>query len=88
MGVNQSRAAMARNVTDATEDAKMIGFNQEGLACLWFGGYGFNVYDAARGWQEVDHFTSGQLAGGQMSEIEKEMAARDRMRSEGFNVVE
>jgi nitrous oxide reductase accessory protein NosL len=88
MGVNQSRSALNRNVNDAVNGAKLIGFNDDGEACVWSGGYSFNVYDAARDWHEIRHFTSGALAAGDASDIEQEMAARDRMESEGFEVVE
>lgn len=89
VGVNATRSGMVRQMTDATEGANLIGFNEEGLACVWFGGYGFNVYDAARDWQEVDHFTSGQLAGLTDKEAPEGYGyAKERMKSEGFNVVE
>jgi len=87
--VNATPAGLAQNVTDATEHARLIGFNDDGEACVWCGGYGFNVYDAAREWQETRHFTSGELAG--VSDCSTEDAhelARERMRSEGFLPVE
>ena len=87
MGVNQSRSGLNRNVNDATDDAKLIGFNDDGEACVWHGGYSFNVYDAARDWHETRAFTSGKMAG-DLSAIEMEMAARDRMKSEGFQPIE
>lgn len=87
--VNATRRGIATNLSHAVEGAKMIGFNSHGEACVWFGGYGFNVYDAARQWHEVRHFTSGKLAGLTDKESDKgRLFARQRMRSEGFEVVE
>ena len=88
-GVNQTRGGMAQNVTDATEHARLIGFNDEGLACVWSGGYTFNVYDAARDWNEVTAFTSGQMAG--LTDYDSPEAygyAKERMKSEGYEPVE
>ena len=84
--VNATRAGMAQNVNDATEHARLIGFNDDGEACVWAGGYTFNVYDAAREWQETRMFTSGEMAAG-VSDCSTEDAiemASERMRSEGF----
>jgi len=84
--VNQSRSEMSHQINRVTDEAKMIGFNDEGEACLWYGGVTFNVHDAARDWQELRAFTSMKLAR-DSSDIEREMAARGRMESEGFNVI-
>ena len=87
--VNASRRGLAQNVKDATEHARLIGFNSDGEACVWSGGYTFNVYDAARDWHETRAFTSGELAG--VSDCATKDAhdlARERMRSEGFLPVE
>ena len=81
-GVNATRSGMARNVTDATEGAELIGFNEHGEACVWSGGYTFNVYDAAREWQESRHFTSGKMV-----DWSDEEHARDTMEGRGFNVI-
>lgn len=80
---------MAQKVTRATDGAKLIGFNDDGLACVWYGGYSFNVYDAARDWQEVDHFTSGELAGiASKFADEKRDHAKHRMENMGYEIVE
>jgi len=80
---------METNMSRAVRGAKLIGFNNDGLACVWSGGYGFNVYDAARDWQEVDHFTSGELAGiSEKFEDERRDHARFRMEDMGYTVVE
>jgi len=83
MGVNQSRGALNQTVTDAVKDAKLIGFNDQGKACVWSGGYTFNVYDAARDWQEIRAFTSGQMV-----EYADKVLAKSRMQTEGFRVIE
>lgn len=71
------------------EGAKLVGWNRKGQMCVWFGGYSFNVFDAARNWQEVRHFTSGQISGlTEKDSPEGRGYAKARMRSEGFNVVE
>jgi len=80
--VNATRNGMARSVTDATEHARLIGFNDDGLACVWAGGYTFTVYDAARGWSEVRSFTSGKMIGSFDEE-----SAREHMKIEGFDPV-
>jgi len=81
--VNTSRSAMSRNVTDAVEGAKLIGFNDDGEACVWSGGYSFNVYDAARDWSESRHFTCGHMV--EWADKEK---AKEMMESKGFEIVE
>jgi len=87
--VNATRGGLAQNINHATEDAKLIGFNDDGLACVWSGGYGFNVYDAVQDWHEVDHFTSGKLAGLTDKTSEKgRQYARQRMEAEGFDPVQ
>jgi len=86
--VNATRSGLAQNVTNATEGAKLIGFNDDGEACVWFGGYTFNVYDAARDWQESRAFTSGQMAG--LTDYDAPEAygyAEERMKSEGFEPI-
>jgi len=75
-------------MTDALDGAKMVGYNDDGHLCAWYGGYSFNVYAAQSDWREVDHFTSGELAAGDASDIEREMAARDRMKMADFEIVE
>jgi len=86
--VNASRSKMARKVSDATDEACLIGFNDNGLACVWYGGYGFNVFDVARDWQEVDYFTSGELAGiAEKFDDERRKHAEWRMESEGYDVI-
>ena len=80
--VNATRDGMARNVSDATEHARLIGFNDDGLACVWTGGYSFTIYDAARGWKEVRSITSGKIIGSQ-----EEESAREHMRKQGFDPV-
>jgi len=80
--VNATRAGLAQNVTDATKNAELIGFNDEGNACVWSGGYSFTVYDAAREWQEVRHFTNGAMVDEKTEEL-----AREQMESEGFSPV-
>lgn len=80
--VNASRHGMATNVTRAVRKAELIGFNHDGHACVWYGGYSFNVYDAARDWQEISHFTSGDMV--DWSNQEK---ARKRMEKEGFKII-
>ena len=84
--VNQSRSEMNHQINRVTDDAKMIGFNNEGEACVWYGGVTFNIYDAARDWQELRCFTSMKLAR-DSSDIDRKLAARGRMESEGFTVV-
>jgi hypothetical protein len=87
--VNASRSKMAKNVVQATKGAKLIGFNGDGEACVWFGGYTFNVFDAARDWEEVRMFTSGKMAS--LTDYETDEAygyAKTRMLSEGFKIVE
>ena len=87
--VNASRRRLAQNVNNATDDAKIIAFNDDGEACVWFGGYSFSVYDAANDWREVRHFTSGQIAGlAEKDSKEGRGYARARMRSEGFDPIE
>jgi len=81
--VNATRAGLAQNVTDATEGAELIGFNDDGEACVWCGGYSFSVYDAARDWDEVRHFTSGQMVDWKDKEPAREMMERN-----GFEIVE
>lgn len=77
------------NMSDAMNGAKLAGFNELGHMCLWFGGYSFNVYDAARNWEEVDHFTSGQISGlSEKDSPEGRGYAKARMRSEGYTIVE
>jgi hypothetical protein len=88
-GVNATRAGLAQNVTDATEGARLIGFDENGRACVWHGGYSFNVYDATRDWQEVDHFTSGIIAGLSNKQGENaKQAARRLMQNHGYDLVE
>jgi hypothetical protein len=82
MGVNESRRGLESNVNHAVDDAKVIGFNGQGEACVWSGGHGFNVYDAARDWQEVGHFTSGTMV-----DHENEEKARERMKMDGFDPI-
>ncbi len=83
--VNASRHGLAQNVNDATEHTRLIGFNDDGEACVWSGGYTFNVYDAAQNWQELRVFTSGELAGvSDCSTNDAIELAKERMRSEGF----
>jgi len=82
VGVNATRGGMARKLSSAVEGAELIGFNTEGEACVWSGGYSFNVYDAARDWQEVRHFTDGRMV-----DWSDEQQAKERMESEGFEVI-
>lgn len=77
------------NMAEALDGAKLVGYNGDGKMCAWFGGYSFSVYDAADDWGEISHFTSGQLAG--VSDYDATEAyeyAKQRMRSEGFTVIE
>jgi len=67
--------------------AKMIGYSDTGTICVWYGGYGFNVYETG-GWEEVEHFASGELAGGQDTEEARRQIAALRMEMDGFTVVE
>jgi len=83
VGVNATRGGMARKMSKAVEGAKLIGFNDEGEACVWSGGYSFNVYDAARDWSELRHFTSGQMVDWKDKEPAREMMERN-----GFEIVE
>lgn len=88
MGVNDSRHSKVSNMKDAVENARLIGFNDSGEACVWYGGYGFNVYDAARDWSEITHFSSGELASiGDRTLQEAYGIAQKRMKAEGFEVV-
>ncbi len=87
--VNVSRAKMAQKLNHAIRAARLIGFDDDGHACVWSGGYGFNVYDAARDWSEIGHFTSGDLAAvTDYDSDEARQMARERMESEGFEPVE
>jgi len=73
---------MARKMNRALEGAKLIGKDNQGRICVWSGGYSFNVYDALNDWQEVRHFSSGQMV-----EFSDEETARQRMENEGFEVI-
>ncbi len=88
--VNASRRGLAQNVRDATRHARLIGFNDEGHACVWCGSYTFNVYDAPRDWSEIEVFSSGQMAAGvsDCSTQDAQDMAKSRMRSEGFFPIE
>jgi len=87
--VNATRRGTASKISDATDSAKLIGFNEEGLMCAWYGGCGFNVYDVTGSWNKVDHFTSMELAGmAQKFDEERRSYAKHRMESEGFQIVE
>jgi hypothetical protein len=83
----ESQRPMASEVITAMEEAKEIAWNDHGELAVWCGGYSFNVYDPTRGWQEVDHFTSGAIAGLQdKTGDDARVLARSRMESEGFTV--
>ena len=77
---------MVSMTTHRLDGAKMIGYSDSGL-CVWFGGYGFNVYEPV-GWEELQHFTSGALCGEIQSEKRKRELAKERMEMEGFTVIE
>jgi hypothetical protein len=79
----EHKPAMVANMNHALNYAKVIGFNDDGHACVWSGGYTFNVYDAAGDWGEVRHFTSGAMV-----DYSNEEKARKRMEDEGFEVFE
>lgn len=77
------------DVSRRLEGAKLVAWNRSGEVCVWYGGYSFQVFDAARSWQEVRHFTSGAIAAlTEKDSPEGREAAKDRMKSEGFVVVE
>ena len=85
MSVDESMSQMC----DRLDSAKLVGWNEKGLMCVWYGGYSFNVYDVLTGWNEVDHFTSGQISGlSEKDSPEGRGCAKARMRSEGYTVVE
>lgn len=89
MTVTESRSEKVERVNNAKNGAKLIGFNDRGQACIWYGGYSFSVYDLVD-WQEVETFTSGQLAGVPTSESDelKKDIARQHMESRAFEPVE
>jgi hypothetical protein len=82
-GVNQTRGGMVSNLNQAKKGAQLIGFNDSGEACIWSGGYTFNVYDAARDWNEIRSFTSGRMVDWKDKE-----PARELMEKRGFEIVE
>jgi hypothetical protein len=87
--VNATRGAMNQAMSDAVDGGRLIGFNYSGEACVWYGGHSFHVYDAARDWSEVRMFTSGQLMAITDHETpEATEYAKQRIRSEGFQLVE
>lgn len=73
---------------EAMTGAKMVGIKagvgDSTIFGCWFGGYGFNVYDSHG--NEVNHFTSGELAG-DVSDDNKRRLAQERLESEGFEVL-
>ena len=78
------------NLTEVFDGAKLIGWKESKYdypkICVWYGGYGFNVY-GANNFGEVDYFSSGELAG----DIDGEEAvsvAKSRIKSEGYEVIE
>jgi predicted DNA-binding transcriptional regulator YafY len=86
--VNQSRRGIVQNMDEAISEAKIIAFNDDGEACVWFGGVMFHVYDAARSWQKVRNFKSSRIAGLREQDGEEALSeARNRMESKGFKVI-
>lgn len=72
------------------EDAKLIGYTTNSYdyarLCVWYGGYSFNVY-SANNYNEVSHFTNGEMAG--MTDMdEKKTKAKEVMEERNFTVIE
>lgn len=91
MGTTQSVNSFAqdRNMSNCIKGAKLIGWNNAGEMCVWFGGYSFQVFDAAREWDEKRTFTSGKIAGLQNKDSDRgRELAKDRMELDGFTVIE
>jgi hypothetical protein len=82
------RSLRSHKIARATNNARLIGFNDEGNAAVWSGGYTFNVYDASGDWSNVRVFTSGKLTG--LSDYDDDLAyeiASERMSNEGFEPI-
>lgn len=75
-------------MSEAMRSAKLIGWNQSGEMCVWFGGYSFSVFNAVTDWSEKRHFTSGKISGlsNKDSDRGRELAI-ERMEMEGFTVI-
>lgn len=85
----EQRYEAEQNMQRALRSAVLLGVNDNGHMAVWSGGYSFNVYDAAGDWDEVDHFTSGDLAGMQdQTSPEGVEAARERMEMGGYEVID
>lgn len=82
VGINATRDGLAENVNEAIEDARLIGWDDKGHACVWYGGYSFSVYDVVGDWSEVGHFTNGDMV-----DSDDESKAAERMENEGFTPV-
>ena len=87
VSVNASRKGTVSKMDRAFQGAKLVGQNRDGELCMWYGGYSFNVYDAARDWDECRTFSSGALAGDVSGDEAREIA-KERMLMEDFTPIE
>lgn len=80
----EHRKEIGLKASKALCGAHLIGVNHaEGTVCAWYGGAGFNVYDAD-GFEELGHFTMSAGFGGEGPE-ELLPAAKTRMAAAGFS---
>lgn len=88
MSVNQTRSALGRDVSEMLGEAKVVGFNDSGEIAVWNGNVKIDIHDASD-FQKVRNITSNKLVA--FSDRDRQAAydaAKERMESEGFTVVE
>jgi len=68
-------------MTQALDGAKLVGYKDNAI-CVWYGGYGFNVYNPTS-WEETGYFSSGALA----EDRDNRETAIETMEADGYEVV-